>query len=687
MFVVAAAVAVFWRTAFPSITWWDSSSYSLAAATLGVSSSPGSLLLMLLGWPVAHLPLGASPAYRLNLFAGALAATAAVLVYLTALQLHRIMNANDPGERTQSRQNTGVRIGAGAGALAFVFGSTLWEYGVMFTPYILTAVFTAALLYVLMRWWEDALHHDGWKWLAIAGLLFGLDFSVHRTNALLIPAAMVFVLTRSPRALIAPRNIISATTALFAGLLVQTLIIPIARVTRSEMNFGNPSDWSRFVDYVSLSQSGGSFFVKIYPRNAELFRVQIPDFLSAMSDNALHWNGLSSFGGTLPAIAAVIGLLTISRRQSRLAVALLALLVVQAVMTVIFFNIPANYFRSLDRHYLPVWVTIGVFIACGLAWVGETFISALRSQRKLLAVAATVVLLAVPSVQLLDNWKTHDASQRYFAHDYALNTLNSLPPNAIYFTVGDNDTFPLMYMQGAEGVRPDVRLVNLAVLHYNDYADQRRALDSSFPLSLSSAARREVRDKPWTDTLVTLLFSGDNASFGLAADTQTLDSATFRIKPMWGEKMTLGEISLVDIVRTNQWRRPLTFSITGSRSAMAWLEPYGRLEGLHWRIVPVEHAAPNAEAIRAGLFSRFSYRGYADSAVVLDDVAAQMGTLYYSAFSELMELDRARGDDTACRNATRQMQVLLPPARITASLTASATTGGSAQEFLAAGCP
>src|SRR5439155_21859652 len=91
-FVVVLAAALYWRTAYPTITWWDSSEYSLAAATLGVISAPGSLLLTLLGWPVAHLPFVSSPAHVLNLFAGALGAIAAVLVYLVALRLPRTID-------------------------------------------------------------------------------------------------------------------------------------------------------------------------------------------------------------------------------------------------------------------------------------------------------------------------------------------------------------------------------------------------------------------------------------------------------------------------------------------------------------------------------------------------------------------------------------------------------------------
>src|SRR6476660_2499633 len=117
----ALSAIVFWRTAYPTITWWDSSSYSLAAATLGVNSPPGSLLLTLIGWPVARLSLGVSPAHALNLFAGLLAALTSGLVYVVSLASLEIA-------RFDGRTNTATALGAAAGALTFAFSATLWTY-------------------------------------------------------------------------------------------------------------------------------------------------------------------------------------------------------------------------------------------------------------------------------------------------------------------------------------------------------------------------------------------------------------------------------------------------------------------------------------------------------------------------------------------------------------------------------
>ena len=185
--VVAIAAAVFWLTAYPTITWWDSSRYSLAAGTLGVTGPPGSLLLTLLGWPLTKLAQGVSVAYALNLFAGLLGALTVGLVYSVALRCVALGDSNTPSAVSRS-----AVAGAALGALTFAFSATLWGHAVMFTPYVLTALFTALILYTMLAWWQSADRPDSWRWLLLLGFLFGLDFSVHRTNSLLIPGALAW---------------------------------------------------------------------------------------------------------------------------------------------------------------------------------------------------------------------------------------------------------------------------------------------------------------------------------------------------------------------------------------------------------------------------------------------------------------------------------------------------------------
>ena len=656
--VLAVAAAVYWRTAYPTITWWDGSSYPLSAWTLGIAGQPGSLLTTLLAWPVAHLPIGSSPAYLTNLFAGLLAAIAATLVYYIALTLRR--TGHDTPSTSQVDRAT--ITGAALGALTFAFSDTLWEYATTLTPYVLTAVFTGLILWTMLRWWREADDPTAWRQLALLGLLFGLDFSVHRTNALLLPGALVWILVRYPRALRQWRVWLGGAGGLAAGLAVQLIVIPITAFVHSPLDFVVPNTWSRFWHYITLEDLGGGFLINLYPRKSNLWSVQTADFLRSLRANFLHWPGAAGLLGALPAVAAIVGLVVLWRRSRKLATALALVLVLQAVATVVYFNIPANFFRSFDRHYLPVWVTIAVLVAVGMSAVMDGARRLLQSRQRMAALAAIAAMLAVaPTAQLIDNWSARDASNRWFAHDYAVNALQALPPNAVYFTVGDNDTFPLMYMQSVEGVRPDVAILNTSVANLAGYEQRRHQRDPTFPISLTTEQRRALMSRPWTDTTLVVAVSGSAESLGLKAGTALPATVTFRPHPTY-EKMMASEVTIFDIVRTNHWKRPLTFSITGSEGTMGWLAPYGQLEGLYWRIVPIAGAKPDLERIRSHLFTDASYRGFADPTVRIDDVSRTMAAQTYYAAEALLEAERA--DGARCRADLRALFTVLPPERL-----------------------
>ncbi|HET7038240.1 MAG TPA: DUF2723 domain-containing protein, partial [Gemmatimonadales bacterium] len=613
--VLVVAALVFWLTAYPTITWWDSSQYSLAATTLGVTGPPGSLLLTLLGWPVAMLFPG-NPAHALNLLAGVLAGIAAGLVCLVAARLGRSdgmdgMNGMDG--------MSGVRaalLGSALGALSFAFGETLWEHAVKFTPYGLTAVFTGLILWTMLRWWEAAERPGAWRWLLLLGLLFGLDFSVHRTNALLIPAAAVWILLRRPRTALSLRAWGAAVGGLVAGLLVQLLVIPIAATTDSILNIGDAGSWARFRDYVSLEQLGGGFLVQFFPRKAPFWTSQVGDLLRVLGGNFFRWDGPLGPLRLLPGLVGLLGLFHLWRRDRRLGTAFGLVLLLHAAVTVFYFNIPANFFRPFDRHYLPLCVTFGITVAYGLGVLAQEG-ARLAATRRVPAALAGLLAILVPASQLLGNWGARDASNRYFTHDFAANALGGLPPNAIVFVSGDNDTFPLWYLQAVEGVRPDVQIVNLSLANAPWYVDQLARRDPSFPISFTREERLALNARMWRDTTLVIRVEGTAQELGLPAGTPVPEAITLDAEPTAGEIVLPADLVVLDLVRTNRWRRPLCFSVTVSSQAMVWYQPYGRLDGLFWRIVPVEGPPAEVETLRTNLLERYSYRGYADPRVRL----------------------------------------------------------------------
>jgi len=436
---------VYWLTAYRTITWWDTPEYSLAAVCLGIPHPPGSLLATLIGWAIAKLPVTNSAAFTLNLLAGAIASLAVVMIYLAVIHLLKVSRESGEVEANCGSHWT-IMAGTLPAVLTLSFSETMWLYAVNFGPYILTTLFTALIVWAMVRWWQCADSDDAVRWLLLIAFLFGLDFSVHRTNSLLIPGVLIWILLRRPRTFLLFKSWLSGAIGLVVGLSIHLAIIPMA-ARGPFLNASNPNTLERFYDYISVKDAGGSFLVKFFPRNADLFGEQAMDFINAFSANFFHWGGGLPWAGILPALLGLVGVYLLWRDNRRLALAMTSLLLATSVITILYFNIPANFFRSLHRHYLPSVVIFSVFVAYG----GGSLlfrISRLKSVywRRTFSLVALVVIVVLPIHQLLRNFTAVDGSNRFFTHDSARNSLVMLPENAILLTHGDNDTFPIWFL-------------------------------------------------------------------------------------------------------------------------------------------------------------------------------------------------------------------------------------------------
>jgi hypothetical protein len=415
--VAVASFAAYQQTAFRTITWWDNAEYSLAAITLGIPHPPGSLITTVLGWLVTKLPFGIANIFKLNLFAGAVAAVTAGLVCLAALTLLRAVNR--PRNREASKLSVFLALtGAAIGALTFSFSETVWLHAVKFTPYIFTACLAIVIVWALLRWWEEAAESSGLRWLFFITLLFGLDFSVHRTNLLMLPGLFFWILLRRPRTLTSLRSWISGLLGFVLGLSFQLVLIPLA--ARGPFpNAGDPSSWSRFWDYITLKQYGGWWLVNLFPRKAPFLKTQVIDYLNIFAANFLSSDGKIGLLGLLPAVAGLLGLLILWRRNWRLALGLTIFFLFASLGAVLYFNIPADFFRSFDRHYLASFVIFSIWIAYGLGSLLLLSLALFERQRWILFGVSALLLIALPGSQVVKNFNRADGSDDYFTYDFA----------------------------------------------------------------------------------------------------------------------------------------------------------------------------------------------------------------------------------------------------------------------------
>jgi hypothetical protein len=235
---------------------------------------------------------------------------------------------------------------------------------------------------------------------------------------------------------------------------------------------------------------------------------------------------------------------------------------------------------------------------------------------------ASLIGLIIPTLMATEGWADHNRSKRTMSRDFAVNYLNSCAPNAILFTNGDNDTFPLWYAQEVEGVRTDVRVVNLSLLQTDWYiAQMRRAAYESAPVPFTIAPEKLVQNKrevvylmdknagPYnlkkaidfveSDDINNKFENGGKyydyipaTSFYVNVDSMQVmknkvipirDTArlTKTIKWTIGRSyLTKNDLMVLDLIAHNNWKRPIYFAVTTGAEAYLGLEDYFQLEGL-----------------------------------------------------------------------------------------------------------
>lgn len=387
----------------------------------------------------------------------------------------------------------------------------------------------------------------------------------------------------------------------------------------------------------------------------------------------------------LPLILGLIGLIyqLIKDPKDWLVLALLFFFTGLAIN--FYTNPPSPQPRERDYAYVGSFYVFAIWMAIGVYALYEVLgrkIPRLASA----GLVSAVCLFAVPVLMANQNWDDHDRSKRYTARDFAKNYLNSCAPNAILFTNGDNDTFPLWYVQDVEGFRTDVRVVNLSLLNTDWYIDQmrRKAWDSEgIPQMLPEhKIRQNTNDYVYVydrgleghtdvDELIKFItddspkskISGNNnkqmdylptKKFKVSVDkNKVLENGTVpkdkadRIVDNieWaieGNGIYKKDLIILDILAANDWERPIYFAITTGDDAYLGLTDYFQIEGLAYRLVPYKARSydgqtgeVDTEVMYDNLMNKFEWGGMDKGNIYMDENNRRMCMNLRNNFSRL----------------------------------------------------
>lgn len=333
----------------------------------------------------------------------------------------------------------------------------------------------------------------------------------------------------------------------------------------------------------------------------------------------------------LPLLLGIFGMLFQLRRRPNDTLVVALLFFMTGLAIVIYLNQTPFQPRERDYSYVGSFYAFAIWIGLGVLSLYNFFSK--KINRKVAGIAATTLaLVAAPALMAVENWDDHDRSNRYLTRDMAFNYLSSLAPNAIVFTNGDNDTFPLWYAQEVEGFRTDVKIVNLSLLNTEWYINdmmRRKTYDAPpIPLSLQPIQYRDgTRDFVFlvenenlqgfhdVRSIVQFVASDDQRTrirtsrgfedflptrnFRLPVDSaRVLANGTVApedahlIVPAveWvlpGNGLQKNQLIVLDMLATNNWERPVYFAITTGPEAYMGLEEFFQLEGMVYKLVPI----------------------------------------------------------------------------------------------------
>lgn len=386
----------------------------------------------------------------------------------------------------------------------------------------------------------------------------------------------------------------------------------------------------------------------------------------------------------LPLILGIIGLTYHWKRNKKDALVVTLLFIMTGLAIVVYLNQYAPQPRERDYAYAASFMAFCIWIGIGVLQVYQW----LRKTGKpvLSAILATLVsLLLVPVLMGAEGWDDHDRSERYTAKAIATNYLNSCAPNAIIFCNGDNDTFPLWYAQEVEGIRTDVRVVNLSLFISPWYIHQmKRQVYKSEPLPISLVyedfhsgkmeytfliERGEGKEYYNLKRLFDLLNNNPEKltlqmqdgeykyfptkHFRLPVDSaRVIENGTVlpkyagQITPVeWkipGNGVTKNKLMMLDILAHNDWERPIYYAVTIGSSSYINLENYFELHGFAYRLVPVKGKSNdgytgrvNTTTMYDNVMNKFKWGNMNDPDVYLDETNRRMIRNMRSNFGRL----------------------------------------------------
>ncbi|MFQ5538480.1 MAG: DUF2723 domain-containing protein [Gemmatimonadota bacterium] len=682
-----AAFLLYVVTLAPSTAFWDTSEYIATAHILGIPHPPGNPLFVVLAraWSVLLSPLGLPVAVRINLFAAATTAVAVAFFFLVA---HRVLAALLGDARK-------AFVGASSSALLAATAFTVWnQSNVNEKVYTVSVMVIAAVTWLAMMWRDHRGAPGSERYLLLAVYLMALGSTNHLMSVLPAPALGLLVLLTLPGILLRPGFLGRAALLVVAGLSFN-FFLPIRAAQDPVINEGDPTCAS-LVDAAVAIYTNGARGCPALADNLTRKQYRKPPVtqrmapFSAQIENYLQYfdwqwsRGLdpSELPGTarLPFTLLFLGLglagLWAVFRVDRGLFAYLATLALTLTVALVYYlNFKYGYslapevadrslheVRERDYFFIGSFILWGTLAGIGLTWTWGVLAHLTTRPRRYL-VAAPILLVAL--FPLVLNWSWASRAGDYAARDWAYDLLMSVEPYGVIFTNGDNDTFPLWYLQEVEGIRRDVTVIVGQYLFTSWYPKQLQEITAPGRqrpfLPEQAGGIYEASPNPPGRSIVSLTPEQMDRIVGARLDRDlTIPFPTVAVTYPSGMTLNRGHQLALSVIHDSMAERPIYFVSAAGMMRELGLDRWGVRQGLVTKLVFRSLDAPQPESYVAApaeyggeifdldrslkLYREvYQFRGIRDRPIWQDRSTLNIPWHYWALALQLSDLARQRG--------------------------------------------
>ncbi len=524
------------------------------------------------------------------------------------------------------------------------------------------------------------------------------------------------------------------------GYTTYTMVIMRANVDNLPMNENAPYDIAGLVSYLGREQYGDTpllkgeswnndqqaYVEKLFPRRWSREEMHKPTRVNYSSDGDffwryqvnhmfiryVFWNFVGQEGDWqdagfswkptwgIPLLLALFGLWYHFKKDWKIALVFLLMFLAMGLILDLYQNQQEPQPRERDYFYVGAYFVIALWISIGLIGLIDLIRKQIAQDRIFKTTASGMLfigMLALPVNLLRINWHEHDRSKSYIAWDYSYNLLQSCDQDAILFTNGDNDTFPLWYLQDVEGIRRDIRIVNLSLVNTSWYIkllkNQMPHGAKKVPISFTDQQIERLSPYAWKPRQLDIPVSKEAFDRFISTDQpkqpllQLADSnvikqgkISFTMSGIPYQNdirvLRVQDIMVRDIIMANRWERPIHFATTCSPDSKIGLDQYLWMQGLTFKFKPIKipqnDMGMDFDLMAANVLAKdvkpsktpqsgYLFRNLNDPNTFYDENVQRMVMNYRLNFIRLAEYAlRIKNDSIKAKNIMKQMEEIIP---------------------------